>query len=76
VHGKGVVHVMSHLDGCARRMQAERSHRGHRQAAGVFHQTCLPGVQYQSYAELDPRLFSYNSKHGWCPECVGTGVAS
>jgi excinuclease ABC subunit A len=27
-----------------------------------------------SYPELDPRLFSYNSKHGWCPECVGTGV--
>jgi excinuclease ABC subunit A len=21
-----------------------------------------------SYPELDPRLFSYNSKHGWCPE--------
>ena len=28
-----------------------------------------------SYAELDPRLFSYNSKHGWCPDCVGTGVS-
>ena len=28
-----------------------------------------------SYAEPDPRLFSYNSKHGWCPECVGTGLA-
>ncbi len=27
-----------------------------------------------SYAELDPRLFSYNSKQGWCPDCVGTGV--
>jgi excinuclease ABC subunit A len=27
-----------------------------------------------SYNELDPRLFSYNSKHGWCTECVGTGV--
>jgi excinuclease ABC subunit A len=27
-----------------------------------------------SYPELDPRLFSYNSKHGWCPDCVGTGV--
>ena len=26
-----------------------------------------------SFAELDPRLFSYNSKHGWCPECYGTG---
>ena len=27
-----------------------------------------------SYAELDPRLFSYNSKHGWCGTCVGTGL--
>jgi len=27
----------------------------------------------RSFAELDPRLFSYNSKHGWCPDCVGTG---
>jgi len=28
----------------------------------------------RSFAELDPRLFSYNSKHGWCPGCYGTGV--
>ena len=28
-----------------------------------------------SYAELDPRMFSYNSKHGWCTGCVGTGLA-
>jgi excinuclease ABC subunit A len=27
-----------------------------------------------SFPELDPRLFSYNSKHGWCPSCCGTGV--
>jgi excinuclease ABC subunit A len=26
------------------------------------------------FPELDPRLFSYNSKHGWCPRCFGTGV--
>ena len=26
-----------------------------------------------SFPELDPRLFSYNSKHGWCEECFGTG---
>ncbi|MDX1492126.1 MAG: excinuclease ABC subunit UvrA [Pseudohongiellaceae bacterium] len=26
-----------------------------------------------SFDELDPRLFSFNSKHGWCPECFGTG---
>ncbi len=29
----------------------------------------------RSFAELDPRLFSYNSKHGWCESCYGTGVA-
>ncbi len=26
-----------------------------------------------SFDELDPRLFSYNSKHGWCTSCFGTG---
>jgi len=29
----------------------------------------------RSFAEPDPRLFSYNSKHGWCQSCFGTGVA-
>ena len=28
----------------------------------------------RSFEELDPRLFSFNSKHGWCPACYGTGV--
>ncbi len=28
----------------------------------------------RSFAELDPRLFSYNSRHGWCAACYGTGV--
>jgi excinuclease ABC subunit A len=27
-----------------------------------------------SFAELDPRLFSFNSKHGWCPSCLGAGL--
>jgi excinuclease ABC subunit A len=27
----------------------------------------------RSFAELDPRLFSFNSKHGWCPRCHGAG---
>jgi excinuclease ABC subunit A len=26
-----------------------------------------------SFSELDPRLFSFNSKHGWCEDCFGTG---
>jgi excinuclease ABC subunit A len=29
---------------------------------------------HRSFEELDPRLFSYNSKHGWCPRCYGTGL--
>lgn len=27
-----------------------------------------------SFPEPDPRLFSYNSKHGWCQSCFGTGL--
>ncbi|WP_222105451.1 excinuclease ABC subunit UvrA [Denitromonas ohlonensis] len=28
----------------------------------------------KSFPELDPRLFSFNSKHGWCGACFGTGL--
>jgi excinuclease ABC subunit A len=28
-----------------------------------------------SFEELDPRLFSFNSPHGWCKDCRGFGVA-
>ena len=35
------------------------------------HRTC-PGCG-RGFEEPDPRLFSYNSKHGWCPSCYGTG---
>jgi excinuclease ABC subunit A len=26
------------------------------------------------FPELDPRLFSFNSRHGWCASCFGSGV--
>jgi excinuclease ABC subunit A len=26
------------------------------------------------FPELDPRLFSFNSRHGWCKGCYGTGL--
>ncbi|MCK6371593.1 MAG: excinuclease ABC subunit UvrA, partial [Gammaproteobacteria bacterium] len=29
----------------------------------------------RSFPELDPRLFSFNSRHGWCPSCYGTGLS-
>ncbi len=28
----------------------------------------------RSFEEPDPRMFSYNSKHGWCNQCFGTGL--
>ena len=38
-----------------------------------IHRAC-PGCG-TSFPELDPRLFSFNSKHGWCTSCFGTGLA-
>ena len=35
------------------------------------HMSC-PGCG-QSFEELDPRLFSFNSPHGWCEHCHGFG---
>ena len=28
----------------------------------------------RSFPELDPRMFSFNSRHGWCGRCRGAGV--
>ncbi|MDP3751027.1 MAG: excinuclease ABC subunit UvrA [Polaromonas sp.] len=72
-HGKGVVHVLAPLDGLRGAMMAGTSTKqlGKLQASST--QRACP-VCSTSYPELDPRLFSYNSKHGWCPDCVGTGV--
>ncbi|MHA3770327.1 excinuclease ABC subunit UvrA [Verrucomicrobiota bacterium sgz303538] len=38
----------------------------------VSTERCCPDCG-QSFEELDPRLFSFNSPHGWCPECRGFG---
>ena len=99
--GKGVVHVLSDLDGLQEAMQAATNAGATAGAASgatsgtsagtsvshasipqtshigklhVFSTLRACPVCSTSYNELDPRLFSYNSKHGWCTECVGTGV--
>nr|MBP6719251.1 excinuclease ABC subunit A [Rhodoferax sp.] len=72
-HGKGVVHVLSDLTGLKERMAAGEPTAGLGTLSVFSTQRACP-VCSTSYAELDPRLFSYNSKHGWCPDCVGTGV--
>ncbi|NML47303.1 excinuclease ABC subunit UvrA [Ramlibacter sp. G-1-2-2] len=73
-HGKGVLHVLAPLDGLK---AAFLDGIGKHDAIGkieVFSTLRACPVCATSYPELDPRLFSYNSKHGWCPDCVGTGV--
>ena len=74
VHGKGVVHVLSGMDGLKEAMLAGTPAAGIGQVQVFSTKRACP-VCSTSYVELDPRLFSYNSKHGWCPDCVGTGVA-
>jgi len=73
-HGKGVLHVLAPLDGLKGAMLAGLGAHRHIGKIEVFSTRRACPVCSTSYAELDPRLFSYNSKHGWCPDCVGTGV--
>ncbi|HEX5311767.1 excinuclease ABC subunit A [Aquabacterium sp.] len=73
-HGKGVVHLLSPLDKLAEALEKGQStlHMGR---VKVFSTERACPACGTSYPELDPRLFSYNSKHGWCEDCVGTGLA-
>ncbi|MCS4510517.1 excinuclease ABC subunit UvrA [Xylophilus ampelinus] len=72
-HGKGAVHVLADIEGLEAALKAGESTVGVGNLHAFSTQRACP-VCGTSYAELDPRLFSYNSKHGWCTDCVGTGV--
>jgi excinuclease ABC subunit A len=72
-HGRGVLHLLSPLD----RLATAMDFGGNGSGVGtikVFSTKRACPTCGTSYAELDPRLFSYNSKHGWCMGCVGTGL--
>ena len=56
--GKGLVHVLNVKSGTVTVFSTRRA---------------CPSCG-RSFAELDPRLFSFNSRHGWCESCYGTGV--
>ncbi|HKD54595.1 MAG TPA: hypothetical protein VKB72_10295, partial [Steroidobacteraceae bacterium] len=56
--GKGLVHVLAPNSGRVTVFSTKRA---------------CPSCG-RSFAELDPRLFSFNSRHGWCESCFGTGV--
>ncbi|MFT7721496.1 MAG: excinuclease ABC subunit UvrA [Roseateles sp.] len=69
--GKGVLHLLSPLDGLKLDDGGTGAGVG---TVKVFSTKRACPVCGTSYPELDPRLFSYNSKHGWCTSCVGTGL--
>jgi excinuclease ABC subunit A len=74
-YGKGVVHVANGL-----RRLTDALNRGDplgvtaKLEVRVFSVKRACPTCGTSYAELDPRMFSYNSKLGWCTSCQGTGL--
>ena len=62
-HGKGVAHVLE-----------PAPKRGSPRMLVFSTRRACPSCS-RSFPEPDPRLFSYNSKHGWCEACFGTGLA-
>ena len=62
-HGRGVVHVQSSSNGAAAGAPAVFSTKRACPNCGT------------GFPELDPRLFSFNSRHGWCKSCFGTGLS-
>jgi excinuclease ABC subunit A len=72
--GKGVMHLLSPLNALRGAMLAGTPTRKIGQVKVFSTKRACP-VCATSYPELDPRMFSYNSKHGWCGTCVGTGLA-
>ncbi|MGO9994219.1 MAG: excinuclease ABC subunit UvrA [Steroidobacteraceae bacterium] len=63
-HGRGVVHVASPNTGGA-------TNAG--DGAVFSTKRACPNCG-TGFPELDPRLFSFNSRHGWCNSCFGTGL--
>jgi excinuclease ABC subunit A len=63
--GRGVVHVIPVAASAAATATAA--------APAVFSTKRACPNCGTGFPELDPRLFSFNSRHGWCGGCFGTG---
>src|SRR5580698_1102491 len=66
-HGRGVVHVDA---GAVKPSEAAAAGA----TVSVFSTKRACPNCGTGFPELDPRLFSFNSKHGWCKSCFGTGL--
>ncbi len=64
-HGRGVVQVLAST--------AKKGAAGEAAPAVFSTKRACPNCG-TGFPELDPRLFSFNSRHGWCKSCFGTGL--
>ncbi|MGZ8228686.1 MAG: excinuclease ABC subunit UvrA [Burkholderiales bacterium] len=71
--GKGVVHLVDGLDSLERAVQAQDASLASMSDSVYSVKRACPSCS-RSFPDLDPRLFSFNSKHGWCSACYGTGL--
>ncbi len=71
-HGHGVVGVLWPLDRLKEALARGEAASGLDQRVYSTKRAC-PSCG-TSFPEPDPRMFSYNSKHGWCTDCYGTGL--
>jgi excinuclease ABC subunit A len=71
-HGRGVVSVLWPLDRLKDALARGEAAIGLDQRVYSTKRAC-PSCG-TSFPEPDPRMFSYNSKHGWCTACFGTGL--
>ncbi len=66
-HGQGILNVVWPVDKLHEALDSDLQH----QHFSVKRACPSCGT---SFPEPDPRLFSYNSRHGWCTGCFGTGL--
>jgi len=69
-HGRGVLHVVKAGGGS----KANGGAAGDGAQKAVFSTKRACPTCGTGFPELDPRLFSFNSRHGWCKSCFGTGL--
>ena len=71
-HGHGVVEVAWPMESLRAAIDKGRTEPTLERRVFSIHRACANCGK--SFPEPDPRMFSYNSKHGWCTHCFGTGL--
>ncbi len=71
-HGRGVLEVAWPMEKLRAAIARGRDTPELERRVFSIHRACSNCGR--SFPEPDPRMFSYNSKHGWCTQCFGTGL--